>query len=1098
MTSLYAAVSKIGRQSRRKICNAISLHASASQRIYSSGWVTSHDKLRHKYSNRQQTVFFSALSTQDKHEEGDDIEQGESSVEIIWAHDEEKVPAAGEADTPSTLATPSESIEYEDDGIKQDKTSLDLDWANDEEVFPETADTFATFVTTSDSTDFKLSSQDDSVQSQESSSSSLDVPSPFDTQSDDTSSFLNGPSNDLDKLFNSDIFEESWRGKEIFDTSKRMGRANESVYTVFGKTSPSSYGVAERPIDNPSGVIEKRYNELLQQTHDLLEALPGEDAFSTTLQLMDFDNVMVQWSQFHSEVDGNKGDKSTSYGEGSSDYFVTRQNVNDNDLKLRASHNCMRLLNALEKNYDDIYEHNKQLSSDAGCPKHSEVFPNAATYNLALNALANSSTGTLVADEAYLILVRMLDRCRQYRDSASKDKKDASHVTNITAPPEPTIITYNSVIHAIAKSGAADAGFLAEDVFNQMEAWKKENDQKSDSNHQTSQIYHGVYPNSRTLACVLDAWANTKTVHGQTLVPERSTVIIETALDKRREYVRSIKGVEDDRDFTCDDDEEKSDLFSFMDDENKECLVNGDITEEIIHEEDLVCNIAASSEDYAETSVSTEEERAIEPFLKPNIVSFNTVLHAWSVSKLGYQGALRAHQLLDKIENLSETDHLDVPDGYQDPTVASVDVDDVLLETSTSLKPNARTYSALMNSWANVVSVERRHGEDAASKCEQILEKMEERGRDDVSVRPNLITYINCISAWARVRKSEKAASRAEHILNRMIDLYYNEKTNELPALEGDLKHAQHDAPFNSVITAYARSNDPAASDRALAILDRLEASPIEPTAITYNAVMDSCAKNGEADRALSVLQRMKDKSIYPDPTSYNTILNAFARDDSMGSAERAWQFLQQLEEDRMNGSSNFIPTNFSYSSVINAFARASGRLDGGIHVVERAKEVYDKLILQIKEGKSHINVDAFANSCLLNCCANVNGPAAEKRAALILAINAFEDLKRNPNIHGEPNQYTFGTMMKVSSRLSTDPEEKNRLMENIFIQACNRGFLSSSVLGQFLKNVPSHLSTKAILSQGGSKRDIPEKWYRKVPEKDWPGLKKRSTRNYY
>jgi hypothetical protein len=231
----------------------------------------------------------------------------------------------------------------------------------------------------------------------------------------------------------------------------------------------------------------------------------------------------------------------------------------------------------------------------------------------------------------------------------------------------------------------------------------------------------------------------------------------------------------------------------------------------------------------------------------------------------------------------------------------------------------------------------------------------------------------------------------------------------------------------------------------------------------------------------------MKEKSIVPDPTSYDTILNAFARDETDGSAQRAWGLLQKLEEARMNGTSEFVPTNYSYSTVINAFARASGRGDGGIHVAEKAKEVYDKMIHLIDTGKLAGKIDTFANSCFLNCCANVNGPSSEKRAALVMAINTFEEMKQNTSLHGEPNQYTFGTMMKASIRLSSDQSEKVRLLESLFAQACARGYLSGSVLGQFIRNMPPHLSGKAILSNGGSKRNLPEKWYRHVQRNDWP-----------
>lgn len=991
-------------------------------------------------------------------------------------------------------------------------------------------------------------------------------------QEDSITSFNNTEesSNELSELFKMDIFTESWRGKEILDTTPRTKRMREQelrdgkhkssqqpaavttdtsilsgpdlsfgvfkTNALFGDSisrerksqqveeivvdsstvsgSPDlSFGMFNTdtfleettdiqspsreqtplkqqqqqevdytlPIEHPSTAIEKRYNTILQSTSNLLSALSesSHNQAPSTLQLMDYDKIMVQWSQFHIEVDATNNNNYGTEEHDTIDRFITSNNVSSQYLKCGASENCMRLLKALEKNYDDHYE-----ATELSLPsKHSiKVFPNAASFNLALNALAYSCKGAVMAREAFLLLQRMLDRCRVY--PADADKVGLS--SRIAPPPEPSIITYNSVIHAIAKSRFIDGGFLAEEVFEQMEHWKKECDDGA-RQHQT-RLYHGVMPNSRTFACMIDAWANADTVHdhGSSVVAERATAIFETALEKRRGYVRSAKGLpEEDININNDYSNEKDDLdevLSFTDDDEGQ-MIDDDVVEETVDEDyfedEPLCEISQNPLDTIHNPVN-----AAEPFLKPNTVALNTVLHAWSLSRMGYRGALRAHQLLEKTEHLSEMGDLDLPEGIQDPTIAT-DVEDDSVETQ-SLRPNARSYSIAMNVWANVGYVESHFGEEAAAKCEEILTRMEEQGAEDASTRPNLVAYTTCISAWARARDTLRAAARAENILNRMIDMYYDEGATELPALEGDLENAQHDAPFNAVITAYARNKDPAAPDRALAILDRLEASPIEPTATSYNAVMDACAKHGEPYRALSVLQRMKAKSIQPDPTSYDTILNAFARDETPGSSDRAWAFLQQMEEERMNGQSDFVATNFSYSSVINAFARAAGSRDGGIHVAQKAKKAYDKMIEQIEAGKLHGN-DAFANSCLLNCCANVNGPSTEKRAALIMAINAFEEMKKNPTMHGEPNQFTFGTMMKASSRLSSDQDEKIRLLETLFTQACNRGCLSSAVLGVFLRNMPSDLSTKAIVSLGGTKRDIPPKWYRKVPEKHWP-----------
>ena len=176
-----------------------------------------------------------------------------------------------------------------------------------------------------------------------------------------------------------------------------------------------------------------------------------------------------------------------------------------------------------------------------------------------------------------------------------------------------------------------------------------------------------------------------------------------------------------------------------------------------------------------------------------------------------------------------------------------------------------------------------------------------------------------------------------------------------------------------------------------------------------------------------------------------------------------------------------------SYATVINAFARCSGESYGGLGTVKKAKEIYEKLITQMRDGLIYGNPDPFANSCFLNCCANVYGTSSEKKQALVMAIIAYEDMKKQPDLHGQPSQYTFGTMMKAFARLSSDAAERDRLLTAVFVQACRRGCVSRTVLGQFLRHTPSHLSMKVILSQGGTKREIPELWYNNVPRRNWP-----------
>lgn len=882
------------------------------------------------------------------------------------------------------------------------------------------------------------------------------------------------PKPSLLDLLKTDLFVESWSGPvtDKYESSRRSQTTprkddRAEPYSLEAKdflwNSDSlleSKGSKSTPTPSPE---RTKLDNILQQSNELLDSLSKNDG-SSTLQLMDFDNVMAQLSQFNSELESETNDDRV-------EKVWSQGHRENNSLKREAADKCAELLQALERNHDCMLQDDEVSSKTIPFEtKHTQLVPNAASYNITLHTIAHSGKGQRVAMEASDILDRMLDRCNKYLEM---DKGSSSSLP----PPEPTIITFNSAIHAIAKSGADGAGFMAEEIFSKLEDWKS---RCNTLNSSQDGCYKGVEPNSRTLACLLDAWSNRDKV--KAFSPERAESILNMAIHRRRAYVKSVRGEDYDSPILSFDSQAETDHF-IDDDVIVEEYVDEDFGEkESVVEKEDVGEELNLNEEATKTGIEMDIEQqnaSCEPFLRPNTVAFNTCINAWATSGRGRMAAERTQELLSQMEAISESGELDLPDTDIDNDIGN----DGSTLADHSLRPNVRSYSMVMKAWANVHKMERGSFEDAAEQCESILKRMEIRCASDISVRPNLVAYVTTITAWSRTN-SAQAASRAENILNRMVDLYYDGDNIELPMLEGDLENAKHDAPFNSVITAYARSSDPNASERAFAVLERLEVSPIAPSVFTYNSVMDVCAKHGDPERALQLLDRMRDFSITPDDTSYDTVLNAFARHEESGSAERAWDLLRQWEEDSVSGEdTGFVPSRVSYSSVINGFAVASGKDYGGMHTVKKAKDVYDTLIDRTKNGAIYGDADPVANSCFLNCCANIYGTRSERREALIMAITAFEDMKKDPQLHGEPGQYTFGTMMKACSRLSGDAAEKNRLMESLFQQTCKRGLLSKSTLGQFLRHTPNHFNTKVILNMGGSKREIPSDWHRNVPK---------------
>jgi pentatricopeptide repeat protein len=134
--------------------------------------------------------------------------------------------------------------------------------------------------------------------------------------------------------------------------------------------------------------------------------------------------------------------------------------------------------------------------------------------------------------------------------------------------------------------------------------------------------------------------------------------------------------------------------------------------------------------------------------------------------------------------------------------------------------------SALSNAWDL-----KKYGE-TAQRAEDLLNEMNHRyGQGQASVRPNTISYNAVMNGWARAKNPEKAAA----VLQKM---YADVKK------EGNINALPDDKTFNTLIKAFALSQDPGAPEKAEEILRHmveqyeLGASNVKPTVVTYTTVI--------------------------------------------------------------------------------------------------------------------------------------------------------------------------------------------------------------------------------------------------------------------
>ena len=61
--------------------------------------------------------------------------------------------------------------------------------------------------------------------------------------------------------------------------------------------------------------------------------------------------------------------------------------------------------------------------------------------------------------------------------------------------------------------------------------------------------------------------------------------------------------------------------------------------------------------------------------------------------------------------------------------------------------------------------------------------------------------------------------------------------------------------------------------DRALRVLNDMDQAHVIPTVVTFNTLIESCARNGKAQRAREVLELMKKRGLNPDERSFSAVV---------------------------------------------------------------------------------------------------------------------------------------------------------------------------------------------------------------------------------
>merc|ERR1719345_173485 len=117
---------------------------------------------------------------------------------------------------------------------------------------------------------------------------------------------------------------------------------------------------------------------------------------------------------------------------------------------------------------------------------------------------------------------------------------------------------------------------------------------------------------------------------------------------------------------------------------------------------------------------------------------------------------------------------------------------------------------------------------------------------------------------------------------------------------------------YNTMLDACAKC---CTMDRASGLLEDMQKSAVEPDIITYSTIVKGYCMEGDVDKAFSVLEDMKgDDKLTPDEIMYNSILDGCAKQHRVDDALRLLEEMKTMK---------VVPSNYTLSILVKLLGHA-------------------------------------------------------------------------------------------------------------------------------------------------------------------------------
>ena len=612
---------------------------------------------------------------------------------------------------------------------------------------------------------------------------------------------------------------------------------------------------------------------LTERSNTLLQYLKqGSDGTNKNITLVHFDKVMMEWS---------------------------KQSNPD------SSRRAEELLVALEQNYD-------RMMSDGTHHYSRSLLPNTISYNHVLHAFAKSNGGKRAALQCDIILDRMMSRCRTKNEEVSP-------------APEPSVTTFNTAMHAWSKSGDVNAGIQAENIFRRMEEWNY------DAENDCQSMFKGVQPNTRSLATVIDSWANSH--HEKSF--DRILAIFHHAVDKIVNTPQSEN---------CKSEEiiPRTPIIPLNTVVFNSTLHGIANSSRGVEAAEKAQNILDIMQDFISENLKNQSINGIDGIQNDKISSSHPNTTTWSLLLKCWTNAV---------------DHKSQDGGEFAASQAERVLDQ--MEQSYEIKPNAIAYTSCIKAFASSGN---------AKRALSILERMERifEQTNDNEFKPTAIHYNACLSTYLQL-SSKDTAKQAGHMFQRMQRIGVVDTVS-----------------FNTMMRIYLK-NDPINSHvEVQSLYEQMKSENIFPDTITFNTMMDSWKRTGEnnsTEKVIELLDHMlvlakEDTHFTPDVHSFTIALQTIAKsslDDKVEPARKIFHELISLHKARNDDLIK--PDVNAFSAFLSTCANQNGSRERKRFALKLALGTYEQLCNEPSYGKPN----SFIYGSIIKACGRLTSDDKEK-----------------------------------------------------------------------------------------------------------------------